>query len=297
MSYEPACVVCGHKGGLASVYERAGFTLVRCPECGLVFQHPQPTRESLQSAYYFDEGFARRLEGDLRATALARAREKLPLLLDAGVTPGGAALDVGCSSGAWMEVARDAGWEPVGVEIGEPAGAVARRRGFEVHTGTLESATELPEGAFGLITFWDVLEHLHDPLDALHRAAQLLAPDGTVALTFPNVEGWYPRLTYRLLARRTGVWEHPELPVHLYDFSPRTATRLAERAGLSVVDVRTTAVPFEFYRLTTLADQLRDRGWRGRLLGLAFQSLRWLVYPPARIFGHGNALFVIARRD
>ena len=196
--------------------------MVRCPECGLVFQHPQPGDEASASLYYDSPAFAARLEGELRATTIARAREKLALLARAGVAPPGTALDVGCSSGAWLELAKDTGWDPVGVEIGTAVAAAARRRGFEVHTGSLSDA-DLAGRRFDLVTFWDVLEHLPDPLDALIRARRLLRPGGVVALTFPNVEGFYPRATRRLIAERTGVWEHAELPNHLFDFSPHTA--------------------------------------------------------------------------
>ena len=169
---------------------------------------------------------------------------------------------------------------------------MARSRGFDVHAGTLESATHLAEDHFALITFWDVLEHLHDPLDALRRAARLVRPGGLVAMTFPNVEGWYPRVTYRLLARPFGVWEHPELPVHLFDFSPATAGRLVGRAGLAVASVTTTPMPFDAVR-PRLTGEL---GRRGRALRPAFELLRLLVYPPARAFDRGNAMCLVARR-
>lgn len=268
---------------------------MRCSGCGLVFQHPQPDDDAMASLYYFSGDFAARLEGDLRDITVARALEKLPLLERAGVTPPGAALDVGCSSGAWLEAARDAGWDPIGVEIGTAASSAARRRGFEVHTGTLAEA-DLTGRRFDLVSFWDVLEHLPDPLDALLRARDLLAPGGTVALTFPNVEGLFPRATRRLITQRTGVWEYPELPAHLFDFSPHTARKLLRRAGLEAFEVRTGSIPFSFYRATTLRDQLAGRGVRGRLLGLAFEVLRAGIYPAARGLGRGNSLFVAARR-
>ena len=129
----------------------------------------------------------------------------------------------------------------------------------------------------------------------LEAARDLLAPGGTVAFTFPNVDGWYPRATRRLIARRTGVWEYPELPVHLFDFSPRTASGLLARAGLTTHYARTTGVPFRFYRTTTLPPQLAHKGIRGQLLMAAFQALRIGVYPAAYLFGRGNAQFLLAR--
>ncbi len=288
------CIACNRAEPFERFYERDGFAMVRCPECGLVFQDPQPGDEASASLYYDSPAFAARLEGELRATTIARAREKLALLARAGVAPPGTALDVGCSSGAWLELAKDTGWDPVGVEMGTAVAAAARRRGFEVHTGSLSDA-DLAGRRFDLVTFWDVLEHLPDPLDALIRARRLLRPGGVVALTFPNVEGLYPRATRRLIAERTGVWEQAELPAHLFDFSPRTARLVLRRAGLEATTVRTSSIPFDFYRDTMLAHQLPGRGARDRLLRLAFEILRAGIYPVARLLGRGNALFAAAR--
>lgn len=271
--------------------------LVRCPECCLIFQDPLPSSEAMASLYYYGDELARLLETDLRSFSLKRAREKRSLLDGAGVAPGGRALDVGCSTGAWLEVARQAGWDPVGVEIGDAFAQVARSRGLEVHTGTLaDHVPTFEPGSFDLVTFWDVLEHLPEPRVALEQAIGLLAPGGTVAMSVPNVAGLYPRATRRLIARRTGVWEHPELPAHLYDFSPSTAARLLRRAGLDLTTMRTTAVPFFYYRSTALADQLAGRGWRGRALGLAFEALHAVLYPVAAVTDRGNSLFAAARR-
>lgn len=297
MSGQRFCAVCDAPGPFDAIYELGGFTLVRCPRCGLAFQDPQPTFGEMDDVYYFSEDFARRLETDLRTVTFDSARAKLPLLLEAGAAPGGSALDVGCSSGAWLEVARDAGWDPIGVEIGGALAAAARAKGFEVHEGTLEEAAVGPlwDRRFSLITFWDVLEHLPDPRSALQAAAKLLEPDGAVALTFPNVDGWYPRATHRLIARRTGVWEYAELPVHLFDFSPSTAAALLRRVGLSVAHARTMGVPFSFYRTITLPPQLAAKGRAAGPLRLAFEALRVLIYPAARVFDRGNAQFVLGR--
>jgi len=264
-----------------------------------VFQHPQPSLEAMATLYYNDEGLARRLDHDLRGFALDRGRKQLALLASAGVNPGGELLDIGCSSGAWLEVAREAGWVGQGVDIGEPFAARARAKGLDVYAGTIEeaAASVLSGRKFRLITLWDVLEHVPDPLKTLRVARDLLEPGGTVAVSAPNVSGLYPRLTYRLLARPSGVWEYPELPAHLYDFSPATASRVLARAGLTTQFTTTTPVSFAYYRATSLAGQLSHRGRRGRALGLAFEALRVAGYPLARATNRGNALFLIARHE
>jgi SAM-dependent methyltransferase len=289
------CILCGSAGPFSEIFRLDAYTLVRC-ECGLVFQDPQPGPEALQDAYYHDEDFTDALFGELREITFRNARHKVEHLRAAGaLRPGMKLLDVGASSGAWLEIAQEEGLESVGVELGEATAARARARGLDVRTGTLEQALPGLEGQrFDLITFWDVLEHLHDPRHELRLARELLAPGGKIAATFPNVEGLYPRLTYRLLARRTGVWEYPELPVHLYDFAPGTARRLFGGVGYAVERVKTFATPYGFYRSTSLSPERVGTGRRGKALRAAFGALRLAAYPLAKLTDRGNAMFVLA---
>jgi len=292
------CILCDRGEPFARVFEQGDYRLVRCPGCRLVFQHPQPAADVLAVTYYHDPGFTQALFGPLRDITLKRAGDKeAPLRRAGALRSGGRTLDVGCSSGAWLQVAAELGMHAVGVEIGAATATAARERGLDVRTGTLEQALPGLEGErFDLITFWDVLEHLPDPRQELAIAAHLLAPGGFVAATFPNVEGWYPRLTYRLLARRTGVWEYPELPLHLYDFAPSTARRLLERCGYGQQALETSATPFAFYRETSISPARLGSGRRARALRLAFEALRVPVYPLARVARRGNALFIVGRR-
>ncbi len=291
------CIVCGRAAPFSPLYARHGFHIVRCEGCGLAFQDPQPTDEDLAQTYYHDEEWTRAILGPLREKVRERARQQLQMLIDASVRPDGALLDVGCSIGAFMAIAESAGWRATGVEIGAATAAAARERGLDVRTGTLgQVAPELAPGSFSLVTFWDVLEHLRDPRVELESARGLLRPGGLLAAALPNVAGWYPRATYRLLARPTGRWEYPELPVHLYDFSPDTFRRLLGNAGFQDVRVRTYATPFWYYRQSSLSVGALGGRWRGRALRAAFELIRLGVYPAARLADRQNAQFVTARR-
>lgn len=294
---ERTCIVCGATGPFTPWFERDGYPLVRCT-CGLLFQDPQPSDAVLAGAYYDDAEFSRALLHELRPITLANARHKLELLggCDALPAPGAAVLDVGASSGAWLEVAADAGLEGTGIELGSATAAAARERGLDIRTGTFAEANGgLGERRFALVTFWDVLEHLRDPRHELALARARLAPGGVLAASFPNCEGLYPRLTHRLFARTIGVWEYPELPVHLYDFAPSTARRLLEAAGFEVVAMRTFPTPYGFYRTTSLSGPRTGGGVRGRAVRVAFDLLHRITYPIARRLDRGNSLFVVAR--
>src|SRR5258708_2014995 len=186
----PRCIACDANGPFIAKFAAAGGEMVRCPQCGLVFQDAQPSDERLAGSYYHDPAFTAALLGQLRVRTIELAEQKLRLLRSAGVPPGGRALDIGCSSGAWLEVAKRAGWQPIGVELGAATAEAARAMGLAVHTGTLADHADelLRSGPFDLVTFWDVLEHLRRPQNELNLARSLLSSRGVLAITCPNVE-------------------------------------------------------------------------------------------------------------
>jgi SAM-dependent methyltransferase len=297
MASEPRpCILCGRPEPFEPFFEAGGCVMVRCPDCGLVFQHPQPSAEVLDQTSFCSPQFADELMGPLRELTLTRARERLEALQPLIAGRSGATLDVGCSSGAWLEVIEAEGWTGSGVELSENVAATARDRGLDVHAGSLSDAMpKLKDSRFDLITFWDVLEHVRDPRVELEQALELLADDGLIAATLPNLGGWYPRTTYRLFAKRIGVWEYPELPVHLYDFDKTTLARLLKGSGLEVAASKTWNAPFSYYRQTTLSPQAVG-GRKGPLIRGAFGLLHRLIYPLARLTDHGNTQFAAARR-
>jgi 2-polyprenyl-3-methyl-5-hydroxy-6-metoxy-1,4-benzoquinol methylase len=292
-----SCLVCGRGGPFPLKYTRYGFRLVSCPSCGLVFQDPQPTDEQLAATYYHDPEWTQVMLGPMRELFTGRAREQVGYLESAGIRPPGRLLDVGCASGRFLDVAAQAGWQATGVEIGEATAQAARDEGLDVLTGTLRDARPaLEPGAFKVVTFWDVLEHVRNPREELGLARELLRPRGRLAATMPNVAGLYPRATYQLLARTTGRWEYPELPVHLHDFDPTTMTRLLEDTGFRDVQVHTVATPFWYYRATTLAVHNLGGPRRGPVLRLAFEALHAVLYPLARLTDRQNTLRVVATK-
>jgi SAM-dependent methyltransferase len=75
-----------------------------------------------------------------------------------------------------------------GIELSQYASEYARTRlGLSVHTGTVEDA-DFPTEYFDVITLWDVLEHLPDPMKALRILWRWLKPEGLLLLNTPNLD-------------------------------------------------------------------------------------------------------------
>jgi SAM-dependent methyltransferase len=130
-------------------------------------------------------------------------------------------------------VLSERGWSVHAIEPSEAArAALARALGAEALVGRTLADAALAPASFELVTLFDVLEHLPDPLAALSRARELLAPGGRLVIETQNVASG----AARLLGRR---WHHYKHAEHLLHFSPATLAHALERAGLeSVVALR-----------------------------------------------------------
>ena len=69
--------------------------------------------------------------------------------------------------------------------------------GLDVKTGELRAVTYVPD-SFDVVTLWDVIEHLPDPLATLSLVSGIMPTGGLLVLKTPNSDGLYPRLSLRL---------------------------------------------------------------------------------------------------
>ncbi len=204
-----------------------------CAGCGLRYLDPQPTAEEL-AALYGEAYFARQhpeqpgYDQYLEETENHRRTFEHRLGLLPSPRDGGLVLDVGAATGLFVERARARGWDATGVEPSAWAAAHAR----DVHaqpvvTGVL-SAQGLPAASVEMVTMWEVIEHVPDPLEELREIRRILRPGGTLALSTPDAGS----LVARLLGRRWPGWR--KIPEHLYHFDRGTLRQLLTQAGFRV---------------------------------------------------------------
>lgn len=218
-------------------FERDGFHIVECANCGLVYVGEDPA--AIDFAALYDEGYyTGGREGvftDYVGQAPARraaARRRLWSLRR--LQRGGRLLDVGCAAGFFL-VEAQAHYAVRGVELSAFSSRFAREQlGLDVVTGTLQQAA-FDAGSFDLVTLWDVIEHVADPAALLAEVARVLAPGGHVVLTTGDIGSAYAQA-------RGAQWHLLTPPWHLYFFSRATLAALASRAGLRVEAVAARGV-------------------------------------------------------
>lgn len=182
---------------------RVRFPLVRsrmvtCRRCGLSYVDPRASPARI--AARLQEWAGRDVvDAERLATAFDPGNlghyARLLAALERHAAPGrGRLLDVGCSTGAFMQVARAAGWEPEGLEIGAASSAYARDQlGFPVRRESIYDHAPSGRG-HAAVALLEVIEHLERPAEALARIHALLAPGGLLLLTTPNFDSLYRRL-------------------------------------------------------------------------------------------------------
>jgi len=233
------CLVCG------AVRLRAlapGWT--RCGRCGFV---EGPAAEGIDLHTYLD------LHDSGRGARLEHARRGVyaPILRRFAPWGGRRCLDVGSGSGVFARLAAAAGWRCVGVD---PAGPEAVEDGIRLVRAPFPPA---PAGPFELVTFFNSLNYMTDPVNALAAAREALAPGGRLVIRVPNVDF---HLAVRRLVRaagaasRVGGWLHQGTILHPRSFSARTLRIALARAGFRSVTVEASPpVPGDPYATGAVA--------------------------------------------
>jgi len=226
------CALCGARDA-TPLFEKAGWSFVACRACGLVSLDPLPTPAALAAHHetsYRDGGYAGFAAAEAVRTAIAEDR----LARLRPLAPGGRWLDVGCSTGAFVAAATAAGLAAEGLEVSSVAVEAARARGLTIHQGAVE--TFVPAAPLAVVTAFDVIEHLPDPVAFAHRVRPWLEPDGLLALTLPN----FASVAARVMGRH---WFYDAAPDHVHYFTPSTIRRLLGEAGFVSIAVHAATKP------------------------------------------------------
>src|SRR5262245_9347428 len=215
------------------------------------FLNPRPAPSTLARFYgaaYFESDF-RCGRSDATAYDDAAFQHEHQGLLDAfaalGAAPGpdSRLLDIGCATGGLLSAAIARGWQAEGVEVSAEAAAHARARGLTVFQGDLIAAG-FPDRRFDLAYMGHVLEHVPDCRAVVDEVARILKPGGRFYLRGPVTTHSLARgLALAFAAANGRTLALHEVPYHLWEFTPRSLSRLVERAGLRVEHLRQSKIP------------------------------------------------------
>ena len=240
------CPVCGGND-TAAYLQKGELRLVRCRRCSMIFANPVPGE--FVSGQYYDEqaGTDYYLSQAKLESDYAAARFERELRLFRKHCQGGAVLDVGCSSGAflfWLNRRFPGCYQGLGTDVSGPPLDYAESRGVAVMRGNFLEQ-DFGQKQFDAVTFWAVVEHLHEPRRFLAKVWSVLKPEGRCFVLVPNMKS--------LAARVLGARYRYIYPQHLNYFTKTTLGKLVE-SRFSVIEFGST----HFNPIVIWQD------WRGR---------------------------------
>lgn len=215
-----ACPVCGHDAAEAYL-QKGELRLTRCRACGMIYVKAVPA-EYASGEYYDRAGVDYYLSPEKLESDYAGVRFERELRLFRNHCPGGAVLDVGCSSGAFLFQLKQrfpGCYQVLGTDVSGPPLDYAESRGIAVVRGDFLEQ-DFGGRQFDAVTFWAVLEHLATPGQFLAKAVSILKPGGLCFVLVPNMGS--------LAARLLGTRYRYIYAQHLNYFTKAALMRLVE---------------------------------------------------------------------
>ena len=150
--------------------------------------------------------------------------------------PGERVLDLGCGAGRFVAALRDAGTDPVGVELAEAALTRARANapGADLRLVEPDGSLPLDHGSVDLVWCSEVLEHVADTEHLLLEVRRVLRPGGRLLVTVP----FHGRVKGALIALLRFDAHFDPLGQHLRFYTAGSLRTTLERAGFDAVQVR-----------------------------------------------------------
>ena len=248
-----SCPLCEAKK--RSLLERFGYqhrySYQRCAECGLAYQSPRPIydHEFIETAYevYSTDVDPFAVNGALTERGEVVHAEYALILKEAEKILGrkGRLLEVGCSAGFFLKVAKDENWHPFGVEVSRTMVKLARRR-YQVEAIAGDWVVQDYPEAFDLAYCSHVIEHIPNPSAWMNRFKEVLKKDGVLCLSVPNmnsIDRKFKRVLKRLGLKKDN-WESWRTPDHLFEPCEKSMRRFFKRQGWELL--RTYSYPSEW---------------------------------------------------
>ena len=215
----------------------------------MLITYPQPSVESL-GKYYESEDYISHTDGKrslfekayhfVKSIAL---KNKLDLI-NSQQPKKGRILDIGAGTGDFLAVAKDNGWETVGVEPSEKARAIALKKAVSF----VEETSGLENHSFDVITMWHVLEHVPNLDNQIKELKRLLKPSGTLIVAVPNFKSFD--------AKHYGTfWAAYDVPIHFWHFSKKAIKVLFEKENMKLEKI--LPMKFDSFYVSLLSEKYK----------------------------------------
>ena len=219
------CQVCRQATPIRKISIHREYSLYHCETCYTMFWIPM---KGLKGEIYDTHNVAAALTYlNLRAIPWAHKRffEDLP-------HKEGKLLEIGCSSGDFLQKASEAGYSVTGIDYSaDTASFTQNHHGLKnIFPFTIQELSALkPDEKYDVIAFFQVLEHIEDIPDFIGCIKKLLKPGGIVIVSVPNRDRW--RIQSERFFRE--IWDLP--PCHLTRWNASALEKVFTGCGFTAI--------------------------------------------------------------
>lgn len=253
------CPICGDhdlKFSLSctdNLTSNENFDIVRCKKCGFALTQDFPSEDVIGKYYDAPEyvshsdtqkGVINTLYHQARRIAL---NSKTNLVIETSKKKKGLLLDIGCGTGYFPNSMNEAGWDTLAIEKSGSTRAYAKER-FGINAYDSDFLTTIASNSLDVITMWHVLEHVENLNQTLDLIYEKLQPNGVAIIALPNKQSADAKHYKK-------DWAAYDVPRHLWHFSPKDFTLLANNHKFEVVKLK--PMYFDGFYISMLSEQNR----------------------------------------
>ena len=235
------CNFCGSEDN-EIIFEYTRFernNILKCKNCGLVFLELKKLKKEVESfykkAYREVNSLPQKSAEEMFNDPVIRhdCKNRIEWIKKQyGNIKGKRILEIGSSSGYFLDTLSSAGAKVVGVELTEDYADYAKKIGFTIYTKPIEDIGFKNE--FDLVVSFHTLEHVSDPMSVIHATMLSVIKGGGFMGEVPNQDDWRIGIFDNYVVKRF----HYD-PFHYYYFSPKTITSYLKKCGFNKIILET----------------------------------------------------------
>jgi SAM-dependent methyltransferase len=206
------------------------FQFVKCCNCGLLRQNPYLDWDDLKN-YYPDNYASYQPQTSTITSHMHRWDKRYGLWKRVKIInkykPSGTWVDIGAGTGRILqEASLWKKWKLLAVEPVKHAAEYIQNNSDIIVINNQFEDLEGFENHFDIVTMWDVIEHLKNPITCLTKVRDILKPGGIFVFSTPNLKSWDRKVFNK-------YWVGYDLPRHLHLFPDNLLLQILEDIGFA----------------------------------------------------------------